>query len=123
MILVLKLGCIIGCVLDLCMFCLRIQRPPRSMRTDILLPYTTHFRSVSADYNKMTNSGQLISLSGYNQPFYEQVFTAPVFAAAFKPALDQALHTKADWYANYAGGVTRPGASADRKSTRLNSSH
>src|SRR3546814_3423643 len=60
----------------------------------------------------MTNNGQLISLSGYNQPFYEQVFTAPVFAAAFKPALDQALHTKADWYANYAGGVTRPGASA-----------
>src|SRR3546814_6215753 len=34
--------------------------------------------TLSADYNKMTNNGQLISLSGYNQPFYEQVFTAPV---------------------------------------------
>src|SRR3546814_21156165 len=63
--------------------------------------------TLSADYNKLTNNGQLISLSGSNKPFYEQVFTDHVFAAVFKPALDQALYTKADWYANFAGGVTR----------------
>src|SRR3546814_12838101 len=35
-------------VVCLCIFCLRIRRPPISTRTDTLFPYTTLFRSIDA---------------------------------------------------------------------------
>src|SRR3546814_12220581 len=38
------------------MFFLMIRRPPRSTRTDTLLPYTTRFRS--RDYNSFNYIGQ-----------------------------------------------------------------
>src|SRR3546814_15149119 len=34
---------------SLFVFCLMIRRPPRSTRTDTLFPYTTLFRSLTAD--------------------------------------------------------------------------
>src|SRR3546814_6605172 len=35
---------------SLCFFCLMIRRPPRSTRTDTLVPYTTLFRSPGRTY-------------------------------------------------------------------------
>src|SRR3546814_14629888 len=39
------LSLLCSCVGDACFFFLMIRRPPRSTRTDTLLPYTTLFRS------------------------------------------------------------------------------
>src|SRR3546814_17326807 len=36
---------VVVCVVELCFLFLMIRRPPRSTRTDTLLPYTTLFRS------------------------------------------------------------------------------
>src|SRR3546814_2591649 len=38
-----------SCVSRVCVFFLMIRRPPRSTRTDTLLPYTTLFRSETAE--------------------------------------------------------------------------
>src|SRR3546814_19249048 len=83
---------------------LRQRRPPRSTRTDTLLPYTTLVRSahlryapeggnwdftLSADYNKSHDNGQLTVLTGANP-------------LVFGPALAQQLeanygHSKEHW--------------------------
>src|SRR3546814_11876896 len=88
-------------------FFLMIRRPPRSTRTDTPFPYTTLFRSGANGF-------------GYDPHFYipELGKTVAELAPDEKNkishrarALDQLLH------------ALRTRGGADRKSTRLNSSH
>src|SRR3546814_20818712 len=91
----------------LCFF-LMIRRPPRSTRTDTLFPYTTLFRSLVASnvslylasaWNKeLHRSGQTELPSGSPRQIGRSMLRGRLFARGY--------------------GVT-----ADRKSTRLNSSH
>src|SRR3546814_15349921 len=90
---------IIDCSLSF--FFLMIRRPPRSTRTDTLFPYTTLFRSVDPE------SIQAV---------------AAVAAQEANPTDD--LHAGADYRKALFGTlVARALEEADRKSTRLNSSH
>src|SRR3546814_13825806 len=96
----------------LSVFFLMIRRPPRSTRTDTLLPYTTLFRSVAwvpkalatrEEGADIVDIAQVFQRSGTLQvSFVETGITSPE---------DFAGHTIGNW------------GSGDRKSTRLNSSH
>src|SRR3546814_12042294 len=81
----------------LCFFFLMIRRPPRSTRTDTLFPYTTLFRS-----GDMRNWTPLLLRCGDGGGLVQVVHGRDPRAAPRPHA---------------AGGA------ADRKSTRLNSSH
>src|SRR3546814_11300255 len=48
-------------------FFLMIRRPPRSTRTDTLLPYTTLFRSPTPNLDRLANEGMTF-FSFYAQP-------------------------------------------------------
>src|SRR3546814_11980977 len=88
-------------------FFLRIRRPPRSIRTDTLFPYTTLFRSASSEPRPLRSS--------LEAPLGR--FFLATLLAVITPLILRAL-------------TLRPSRSAidakplgDRKSTRLNSSH
>src|SRR3546814_13030612 len=81
------------------LFFLMIRRPPRSTRTDTLFPYTTLFRSQRVQF-----------LFLRQRPF-------PPLAAKVQRSCQSESH-----WASFALGWIYP-LSADRKSTRLNSSH
>src|SRR3712207_8493862 len=85
-------------------FFLMIRRPPRSTR----FPYTTLFRS-NALGTVLAEQGQL-----------EQAVTFFEEALRFDPAYQKARYNLAN---TRAGLGDLEGALADRKSTRLNSSH
>src|SRR3546814_17225241 len=80
-------------------FFLMIRRPPRSTRTDTLFPYTTLFRSRETLGGTCLNVGCI--------PSKALLHASELYEEAHSGAL-------AKW------GVRR---TADRKSTRLNSSH
>src|SRR3546814_13410305 len=84
-------------------FFLSIRRPPRSTRTDTLFPYTTLFRSI------------LVTLVFSLWPLgrARDVPAAGLFRAVVAPIEGWPRPA-------YLAGVV---AAADRKSTRLNSSH
>src|SRR3546814_3237890 len=113
-------------------FCfLRIRRPPRSTRTDTLFPYTTLFRSfgteaeaapagdVTVDCRGLAARDRLAELRGVRGEMLvlrsrEVTLTRPV----------RLLHPRIPVYLVPRGeGRTMVGATIDRKSTRLNSSH
>src|SRR3546814_12336437 len=79
---------------------LMIRRPPRSTRTDTLLPYTTLFRSASV-------------LSGQ----------APVDFGIERVSVDRTRGLVVIAFVGHPFGRAKDVAEADRKSTRLNSSH
>src|SRR3546814_14501297 len=81
-------------------FFLMIRRPPRSTRTDTLFPYTTLFRSALVGVDAVVVAERLVEAGVV--PVAER---AGLVAAEHAHA-DAAIHTE-----------------ADRKSTRLNSSH
>src|SRR5688500_19940650 len=89
--------CLLFCYFLLCcvlfFFSLRIRRPPSST----LFPYTTLFRSLA----RPRNESSVLALSSVSSPEY----ASPSFLSSFAPAASSAA------------------CSADRKSTRLNSSH
>ena len=58
--------------------------------------------TLSGDYNKITDMGQLAQTAGFNP----LSFQGPL--AAFAPGLASAIHTKDNWYTTYAGGLVRP---------------
>src|SRR3546814_11689221 len=96
-----------------------IRRPPRSTRTDTLLPYTTLFRSLCPDgLNRYNGVGTIFTITG------------PAFAGQFDSVncVCDTLIADARAYTHAFGlqiGLQR-GAHfrvQDRKSTRLNSSH
>src|SRR3546814_20536547 len=101
------------------LFFVMIRRPPRSTRTDTLFPYTTLFRSTSAkctlDHAQLSTLTWLLDNGIYTvetlQEYFESVDRSRMDAAAVTQLC-------------IAHGY-RPTekALADRKSTRLNSSH
>src|SRR3546814_1739931 len=120
------------------MFCLMIRRPPRSTRTDTLFPYTTRFRSMTSAapcsgsrrtflppkpetakqglHNMTRLNGKTAVITGgatgiglaAAKRFIEEGAFVFIFGRR-QDALDAA--------------VAELGSNADRKSTRLNSSH
>src|SRR3546814_13532135 len=98
-----------------------IPRQPRSTRTDTLFPYTTRFRSVQRGRHDVMAQG---------------VEQGQVFVDRYRQLVGAQMVEKVSQHGGWAGGVSagrcraswRPGVRAtarlaDRKSTRLNSSH
>src|SRR3546814_13165152 len=94
-------------------FFLRIRRPPRSTRTDTLFPYTTLFRSGRARPRQRGDLDADADPDG--NPSAHGAGGLPARPAA-------GLQRRPAWLAEI---LRRAGtaAGADRKSTRLNSSH
>src|SRR3546814_13757423 len=102
-----------------------IRRPPRSTRTDTLFPYTTLFRSLGIGRAHFGDQGR-------HEPVYERLGGAEDVRVAhgathdaaenIAPPLVGRQHAVGD---KEAGGAEVIGdhAVADRKSTRMNSSH
>src|SRR3546814_12566413 len=96
-----------------------IRRPPRSTRTDTLFPYTTLFRSVVS--NMYARLQQVAAdMAGVDQTSSDNLVSEIVGELASLLDVEQILEQAA------TAGVRRTEESieeADRKSTRLNSSH
>src|SRR3546814_11073843 len=98
-------------------FFLMIRRPPTSTRTDTLFPYTTLFRSTTKALEAIYHEVQEAFADYYRQinKDDESDFTAHLVPSIGKLGFD------VDFYGR---GRRNPHRSrADRKSTRLNSSH
>src|SRR3546814_13944470 len=93
----------------LCCFFLMIRRPPRSTRTDTLFPYTTRFRSTRLwPVSRKNLPKQFLALAGKGTLFQQTIARTrqlPEVAAPIVVASEDHRFL------------------ADRKSTRLNSSH
>src|SRR3546814_15586486 len=107
------------------LFFLMIRRPPRSTRTDTLFPYTTLFRSVSAPppgggYTVLQALAQaqrsLTRDLGFNSPDYLESLASLLKQVSGTRGASQ---VDPDFVPNSGAEIL----SADRKSTRLNSSH
>src|SRR3546814_11912358 len=101
----------------LVVFFLMVRRPPRSTRTDTLFPYTTLFRSV------LTERRDHLLIVTINRPEARNAVNAAVHAG-IGTALEQAEHDPEIRVVIVTGAGDKSFcAGADRKSTRLNSSH
>src|SRR3546814_12145202 len=112
-----------------------IRRPPRSTLTDTLFPYTTLFRSLIAMQKKINQSDLIGNVNPRHPlPAIANTPAQPQFErqqqARQKAALGRQDQAGANQYHTYAHGLGAlrgflPGDAqlADRKSTRLNSSH
>src|SRR3546814_12768229 len=96
-----------------CFFVLMNRRPPRSTRTNTLFPYTTLFRS-GPDGARWREAGERQSSA------LETLMLGPAAADACGIGRSGALLARPDGYVAWR---TRDESGADRKSTRLNSSH
>src|SRR3546814_11662202 len=98
-----------------------IRRPPRSTRTDTLFPYTTLFRSalagrgITVECTAQVMPGQPHQDEGEHEA--QQRTHADVEAADMQRVFQQLVDPLHHPF-TAAGGIR-----ADRKSTRLNSSH
>src|SRR3546814_11712925 len=91
-----------------CVLLLVIQRPPRSTRTDTLFPYTTLFRSPLSHIERVVAALRLRDIDAIN---FDLMYGLPGQELAdVDTTIDEAL-------------ALAPSRIADRKSTRLNSSH
>src|SRR3546814_1312500 len=121
-------------VVFLC-FCLMIRRPPRSTRTDTLFPYTTLFRStllgegcapgklLASEFDALRSCGLSRQKQGYARSLAELVMTGALDLHALPADDEAAINALVS-----VKGIGRWSAEiyllfADRKSTRLNSSH
>src|SRR3546814_18931747 len=97
-----------------------VRRPPGFTRTDTLFPYTTLFRSASRKsalvHGDVSPKNILVSASG-------PVFLDAECAVYGDPAFDLAFCTTHLLLKSVWSGDVRMNEAADRKSTRLNSSH
>src|SRR3546814_15609775 len=82
-------------VYSMIVFFLVLRRPPRSIRTDTLFPYTTLFRSLTVTLQTESSALDEVVVVGYGTQRREAV----------------------------TGSVASISGDVDRKSTRLNSSH
>src|SRR3546814_11550487 len=101
-----------------------IQRPPRSTRTDTLVPYTTLFRSHQAAW--LRDLVEILEQSQDADELLEHtrmaMYQDRIFAFSPKGELHQL--PKGSTPVDFAYAVhTSLGNQTDRKSTRLNSSH
>src|SRR3546814_11277710 len=96
-----------------------IRRPPRSTRTDTLFPYTTLFRSPGNA--GIANHGECVALNvadhGAVIAFCRENEIDLVVIGPEQPLVEGLANALAQ------AGIKAFGPSADRKSTRLNSSH
>src|SRR3546814_2714772 len=117
-------------------FFLMIRRPPRSTRTDTLFPYTTLFRScervcpAKVPYGELIDAGRAMLATQYVPASRLTRWLAPWLTSATLRRIARALLTayqRSGLQALVAtsGLLRRKGIGrwADRKSTRLNSSH
>src|SRR3546814_15143248 len=108
-----------------------IRRPPRSTRTDTLFPYTTLFRSVVArDFGQALEArlGELSRLTRYRPARFvglgeggDEARVVRIANGDGEHELRTRLLVAADGTRSGVRGAL--GIEADRKSTRLNSSH
>src|SRR3546814_20782989 len=109
-----------------------IRRPPRSTRTDTLFPYTTRFRSARRRGRPPTDpkarAGWMLSVAT-GAAYRDRYKIESDLAAGGGAANDaqRADRRRAQWAAReaqrLAGETGTDRRLADRKSTRLNSSH
>src|SRR3546814_8918980 len=121
-------------------FFLMIRRPPRSTRTDTLFPYTTLFRSISADPNFALESYELHVIDYFVKPYtFERFYQACLKAAeSIRPGTPEVTKAAEGFIAVkvayryriiyhrdiiYIEGAKDYVNIVDRKSTRLTSSH
>src|SRR3546814_13260899 len=91
-------------------FVLIIRRPPRATRTDTLFPYTTLFRSQATSLGQALAAGEIVVGAG--------------LSAADGAAVELTVSPtegREEW--TISGTIADMVDGADRKSTRLNSSH
>src|SRR3546814_3193064 len=102
-----------------------IRRPPRSTRTDTLLPYTTLFRSTAAGgLLPPGRTSKLAARPDYLIPATAAGKTASRIGAAHLPAMPQGASASSATAIVVLGLYTDDLVELrDRKSTRLNSSH
>src|SRR3546814_14896348 len=101
------------CVVECLFFLLRLRRPPRSTRTDTLVPYTTLFRSAG------TGAGAVLRAEGAGVRVVAGCRPDAALGVSFVgSAASSATGSEAT-----GAGVATTVSAADRKSTRLNSSH
>src|SRR3546814_5610227 len=121
-------------LLFLSVFCLMIRRPPRSTRTDTLFPYTTLFRSVAARTDPNSRHGLGLFLVERGMEGFERgrklkkmglhsQDTAELFFNDVKVPKNNVLGNPKEGFKYLARFLAQERLVADRKSTRLNSSH
>src|SRR3546814_9191741 len=105
-----------------------IRRPPRSTRTDTLFPYTTLFRSVAEVARRVLDHlahGVAEEVALGRHADFQRI--GDVRFAPVGEILDEARDPVAVGARRTAGQIARvihrAESAADRKSTRLNSSH
>src|SRR3546814_4867014 len=123
-------------------FFLMIRRPPRPTRTDTLVPYTTRFRSITqrgvgqgtsliifagivAELPRAMAATLELGRTGALSPFFILFLIVLVVAViTFIVFMERAQRRILVQYPKRPVGLRMfGGASSDRKSTRLNSSH
>src|SRR3546814_11439117 len=98
-------------------FFVMLRRPPRSTRTDTLFPYTTLFRSRPIEPLQMLDThGRVIYVGSFSKTMLPTLRLGFLVAPPSLRAALEAAKFLADWHSPLA-------TQADRKSTRLNSSH
>src|SRR3546814_10477439 len=114
----------------MCVFFLMIRRPPRSTRTDTLFPYTTLFRSVYTSVMCIIISlagGYIIGFFGVTINSFRVAGGLVLLGIALSMLNGQPItaHERGEHEkrADDAGNGDADDSLADRKSTRLNSSH
>src|SRR3546814_16956068 len=105
-----------------------IRRPPRSTRTDTLVPYTTLFRSPNADRTGFVCGGSSNNEFGLFTVLADPVSGSPVTYNNTKDGQKTWVPYDSSFRYNYAPTnyiqrSDRRYTAGDRKSTRLNSSH
>src|SRR3546814_16662617 len=101
-----------------------IRRPPRSTRTDTLFPYTTLFRSTlhTLRHSFATMANEL----GFTEATIASMLghRLGTITSRYIHHLDSSLVAAATRVSQHIADLLQAGADeADRKSTRLNSSH
>src|SRR3546814_12285726 len=100
-----------------------IRRPPRSTRTDTLVPYPTLFRSDSSVIFKLNSEALPKSAWGATESLaasYTQILGSG-FSLLYQGGLTRTDYFDESSYRNDSTALAA--ALIDRKSTRLNSSH
>src|SRR3546814_14345842 len=96
-----------------------IRRPPKSTRSDTLFPYTTLFRS--ALYQVIDQGLDGTAMQSFSHLPSEDRWALAAYVGGF--AFKDAAAGERMWKSNAALRQRFPDLQADRKSTRLNSSH
>src|SRR3546814_11764622 len=97
------------------LFFLIIRRPPRSTRTDTPFPYTTLFRSLLDEADRL----EFLKDLGLDEPGLNRVIRGAYALLGLQTYFTAGVQEVRAWTIKV--GATGP--QADRKSTRLNSSH